>query len=647
MRGARRPRLVVRRSHDAFHGRAAPQRDLLRGGVPARRGRALEPGAPGAGTGRAACPRPRTFSCRSRSMRSSSTPASSGSCNGSISGASWSATRPTPRASRRPRANRGPRRACAPRSPRPSRSSALPPSGAGRRSRRLPSRFAALGGAGAAGSARRGHARAAAAGAAALGPGRGTAMVADHGNAAAAGRGRDGHRRRVRLRDRTSRRRSRAPLGDHGPALKGPALDAAGRRLMLRQMKTLARLSTAGLSRLPPRRARGRRRRSADDVAFLRKHTPVVVLTDGQGMRVAVAPDLQGRVMTSSARGDAGPELRLDQPRAASPRARATRTSTPTAARTASGSDRRAASSRSSSRRAIPSTSRIGTRRPPIDTEPYPVTVARGGPRHLPQGHDSHQLLGHAVRPRASIASCASCRAPQALKDLGPGRARSRCRSVAFESENRITNSGHAAVDGRRRASSRSGSSACSSRRRRRPSSCRSSPGRRATLGPIVNDAYFGKVPGRPPRGPRAACSSSAATASTAARSASRPRARVPVLGSYDASGRRAHARAVQPARGRARLRQLDVGDPEGAVRGRRREQLQRRAARARARSRSGRSTSSRPPRPRPPSPAGGSLVHRHRTIHLVGDKAALDAIARKALGASLDTITSALGAAK
>ena len=41
--------------------------------------------------------------------------------------------------------------------------------------------------------------------------------------------------------------------------------------------------------------------------------------------------------------------------------------------------------------------------------------------------------------------------------------------------------------------------------------------------------------------------------------------------------------------------------------------------------------------------PAGGSLVHRHRTIHIVGDKTALDAIARKALGASLDAITSAL----
>jgi hypothetical protein len=48
----------------------------------------------------------------------------------------------------------------------------------------------------------------------------------------------------------------------------------------------------------------------ADAVAFVRKHTPVVVLAEGSGgARVAVCPDLQGRVMTSTASGDAGPSL--------------------------------------------------------------------------------------------------------------------------------------------------------------------------------------------------------------------------------------------------------------------------------------------------------------------------------------------------
>lgn len=48
----------------------------------------------------------------------------------------------------------------------------------------------------------------------------------------------------------------------------------------------------------------------ADDLAFLQKHTPVVVLEDAAGLaRVIVAPEYQGRVMTSTATGDAGPSF--------------------------------------------------------------------------------------------------------------------------------------------------------------------------------------------------------------------------------------------------------------------------------------------------------------------------------------------------
>jgi hypothetical protein len=43
-----------------------------------------------------------------------------------------------------------------------------------------------------------------------------------------------------------------------------------------------------------------------DDMAFLRKHMETVVLTGDGGARVAVVPALQGRVMTSAARGDEG-----------------------------------------------------------------------------------------------------------------------------------------------------------------------------------------------------------------------------------------------------------------------------------------------------------------------------------------------------
>ena len=43
------------------------------------------------------------------------------------------------------------------------------------------------------------------------------------------------------------------------------------------------------------------------DAAFVKEHTPVVELTDANGARVLVAPALQGRVLTSTAGGEAGP----------------------------------------------------------------------------------------------------------------------------------------------------------------------------------------------------------------------------------------------------------------------------------------------------------------------------------------------------
>ena len=45
-----------------------------------------------------------------------------------------------------------------------------------------------------------------------------------------------------------------------------------------------------------------------EDTAFLAKHTALIVLSDRTGQaKVAVAPAWQGRVMTSTAGGDASP----------------------------------------------------------------------------------------------------------------------------------------------------------------------------------------------------------------------------------------------------------------------------------------------------------------------------------------------------
>lgn len=49
--------------------------------------------------------------------------------------------------------------------------------------------------------------------------------------------------------------------------------------------------------------------RFASDLAFLQQHTPIVVLSDGSGARVAVAPAYQGRVMTSTTGADGGPSF--------------------------------------------------------------------------------------------------------------------------------------------------------------------------------------------------------------------------------------------------------------------------------------------------------------------------------------------------
>ena len=43
-----------------------------------------------------------------------------------------------------------------------------------------------------------------------------------------------------------------------------------------------------------------------EDAAFLQRHTQVLILENEAGARVALAPAWQGRVMTSSAGGDAG-----------------------------------------------------------------------------------------------------------------------------------------------------------------------------------------------------------------------------------------------------------------------------------------------------------------------------------------------------
>jgi hypothetical protein len=408
---------------------------------------------------------------------------------------------------------------------------------------------------------------------------------------------------------------------------------------MLGRMKSLACLPMAGLA-ASLLAAPSEAQTFADEVAFLQKHTPVVVLTDGQGMRVAVCPDLQGRVMTSSARGEAGASYGwINRALVAS--------STRDPHFNAYGGEDRFWLGPEGGQYALffrpgdPFDLAHWYTPAAVDTEPYRVT-ARQSDRVTFQKRMSLQNragtrfevdLRRTVRlvPRA-----------QALKDLGRAGTEP-VQAVAFESENRITNAGT------RPWGKEGGLVSVWILGMFKPSPQTTvvvpfTPGPEATMGPIVNAAYFGTIPPE-----RLAVRDRAVFFSGDGRYRSKigfSPARVrPVLGSYDARDsvltlvqfdRPADARdyvnsmwQVQkepfagdvvnsyndgpPAPGAKPLGpfyELETSSPAAAL------------------------------------PAGGSLVHRHRTIHVVGDRAALDAIARQNLGVGLDAITSALAAA-
>ena len=164
-------------------------------------------------------------------------------------------------------------------------------------------------------------------------------------------------------------------------------------------------------------------------------------------MRVAVAPALQGRVMTSSARGEAGPRLRLDQSRArvvlhARSTLQRVRRRGPLLARTG----RRAVRALLQARRPVRPRPLVHARR--RRHRALPGHVAPGRPRHLREEDAPDQPCRHRLRPRP-----APRRAPRPARAgaEGPGNdGHGAVQAVAFESENRITNTGRAGRGGRK-----------------------------------------------------------------------------------------------------------------------------------------------------------------------------------------------------
>jgi hypothetical protein len=232
--------------------------------------------------------------------------------------------------------------------------------------------------------------------------------------------------------------------------------------------------------------------------------------------------------------------------------------------------------------------------------------------------------------------------AARALADLGLTGTEA-VRAVAFESENRITNAGT------RDWSKASGLPSVWILGMFRPSPETTvvipfQPGPESTRGPIVNDAYFGKVP--PDRlAVRDRVLFFRGDGQRRSKIGLSPQRARTVLGSYDARGRvLTIVQFDRPPDARDYVNSMwevqehpFAGDVVNSY-------------------------NDGPPvpgaRPLGPfyeletsSPAaalarGASLVHRHRTIHLIGDTAPLDAIARKVLGVGVEEIAAAFAAA-
>jgi hypothetical protein len=377
-----------------------------------------------------------------------------------------------------------------------------------------------------------------------------------------------------------------------------------------------------------------------EEVAFLEKHTPVVVLADARsGARVAVCPDLQGRVMTSGTRAESGPAFGwINRGLLASSR-RAPHIN-------AYGGEDRFWLGPEGGQYSLffskgdPFDLEHWQTPAAIDTEPYPVVErtperVRFRKRMVLTSYGGFRFdleLDRTVR---------LVPAAQAMTDLGLPAAPT-VDAVAYESENRITNVGE--VPWRKER----GLVSVWILGMFKPSPATTvvipfKPGAESALGSVVNDAYFGKVPadrlvvrdrvlffrGDGQRRSKIGLSPSRAES---------------VLGSYDAASR--VLTLVQFDRPPGATDYVNSmwefqRDPYGG------DVVN--------------SYNDGPPAPgaqplgpfyelESSSPAaaldpGRSLTHRHRTLHLVGEKAALDVVARKVLGVGLDEVTAVFGA--
>jgi hypothetical protein len=395
-------------------------------------------------------------------------------------------------------------------------------------------------------------------------------------------------------------------------------------------MLTVATLLLAALTQAPPHSF-------DDDLAFLRQHAEVVVLGDPKGPRLAVVPAWQGRVATSTVGGSLAPSFgwinrELVASRKLQPHMNAF-----------GGEDRLWLGPEGGQysiffRKGDPFDLDHWQTPPLIDSESWPV--AEQDPRHVVfrregrlvnySGTTFELRVDRTIRlvEREVAARLLGVSLPAELK------------LVAFESENVLVNTGAAAWT--------------------KPAGLLSiwilgmfQPSPRTTvvvpyregpeseLGPVVNDAYFGKVPADRlvARGGRLFFKGDGEHRSKIGLSPGRATG---LLGSYDAaSGLLTIVSHTRPA---------GASDYVNSM-----WEIQKQPYRGDAVN----SYNDGPPAPgakplgpfyelETSSPAGalepgGRLTHVHRTFHVQGERALLDALSRKLLGVSLDEVESAL----
>ena len=376
----------------------------------------------------------------------------------------------------------------------------------------------------------------------------------------------------------------------------------------------------------------------AEDVAFLRTHTKILVLADARGeAQVAVAPAWQGRVMTSTAAGGAGSSYGWIN------RAFIAAGGVDPHINVFGGEDRFWLGPEGGQfsiffAKGAPFDLAHWFTPRPIDTEPFEIVQSTKGAAQFRHAFSLINYAGTALNVRVdrTVRLLAAGEAWKALGlPAGPGIS-----MVAFESVNAITNAGRAPW------TADTGLLSIWILGMFNPSPATTivvpvTPGPESRLGKAVNADYFGAVPPD-----RLVVKDGAVFFSGDGQYRSKigvgPQRVRPILGSYDAANQvlTLVQFTLPPA-------------PHGYVNSKWELQQQPYAGDV------ANSYNDGPPAPgakplgpfyelESSSPAaalapGASLEHVHRTLHLTGTRTALDAIARAMLGVGLDEIERAL----